>query len=127
LYNIEYVSDITNLKNSYFKGEKPRLRVFARNKNWSPNIYTVANATVKSDVIDNAYWRLFRVIDDREVIPYGTSSYNFTKMSYDISGNYFDLDTSYLDPGYAYGLQFIYHINGVYQEQPEIFKFKIDE
>ncbi len=48
-------------------------------------------------------------------------------MSYDVSGNYFDLDTSILDQGYAYGLQFVYYLNGKYVEQPEIFKFKVDE
>lgn len=127
IYDEEYINDITNLKTSYFKGEKPTLRVYVRKKNWSPNIYNVVNATVESDVIDDAYWRLYRVIDDREIIPYGTSSYNFTKMSYDVSGNYFELDTTHLDPGYMYAMQFLYYINGVYKEQPETFKFKLDE
>ena len=127
IYDEEYITDITNLKSSYAKGEKPRLRVFVRKKNWSPNIYTVANATVPTEVIDSAYWKLIRVVDDRELVPYGTSSYEFTKLSYDISGNYFELDTSYLEPGYAYGLQFLYHVNGVYKEQLETFKFKLDE
>ena len=48
-------------------------------------------------------------------------------MSYDISGNYFELDTTHLDPGYSYGIQFLYYINGVYKEQPDTFKFKLDE
>tara|TARA_A100001515_G_scaffold144389_1_gene148285 strand:+ start:988 stop:2514 length:1527 start_codon:yes stop_codon:yes gene_type:complete len=127
IYDESYISDITNLKNSYYQGEKPRLRVFVRKKNWQPNIYTVATADVETDVIEDAYWRLYRVIDDREITPYGTSSYNFTKMSYDISGNYFELDTTHLDPGYSYGIQFLYYINGVYKEQPDTFKFKLDE
>jgi hypothetical protein len=127
IYDREYVSDITNLKNSYNKGEKPRFRVFVRDKNWSPNIYTVANATVEADIVEDAFWKLSRVVDQRELVPYGTSSYNFTKMSYDVSGNYFELDTSYLDPGYAYEVQFLYYINGVYEEQPETFKFRLDE
>ena len=62
-----------------------------------------------------------------EVVPYGTGSQNETRMSYDVSGNYFDIDTDILDPGFMYGLQFTYHLNGRYVEQPEVFKFKIEE
>jgi hypothetical protein len=47
-------------------------------------------------------------------------------MSYDQSGSYFDLDMSLLENGYAYGLKFIYKINGNYHEQAESFKFRVD-
>ncbi len=127
LENVEYVSTITNLKDEYFAGEKPTLRVFARNKNWSPNIYTVANQQVVPEIIEDAYYRLYRVVDNYEILPYSTGSNQYTKMSYDVSGNYFDLDTSYLEDGYAYGIQLLYYINGKYEEQSEIFKFRISE
>ena len=100
---------------------------FAREKNWNPNVYSVAASEPPTQIIENAYWRLFRVVDNMDVVPYGTGSTNHTKMSYDVSGNYFEIDTSILDQGYAYGLQFVYLLNGNYVEQPEIFKFKVDE
>jgi hypothetical protein len=127
IYEDEYLTALTNLKDSYFAGEKPNLRLFARKKNWSPNIYTVASSDIVPEIIEDCYYRLFRVVDNFEILPYSTGSNQYTKLSYDLSGNYFNLDTSYLETGYAYGLQFLYYINGVYQEQPEIFKFRISE
>ena len=126
-YETQHISDITNLKKSYVKGQKPVFRVYAREKNWSPNIYTLAASEPPSQVIEDAYWRLFRLVDNSEIVPYGTGTYNETKMSYDVSGNYFDLDTEILDAGFMYGLQFVYYLNGKYVEQPELFKFKIEE
>ena len=47
-------------------------------------------------------------------------------MSYDRDGNYFDLDMSLFEPDYAYGIKFIYNVNGNYHEQPEVFKFRVE-
>ena len=126
-YEKQYISDITNLQSSYVKGQKPTFRVYAREKNWSPNIYSVANSAPPSEIVEDAYWKLFRVVDNMEIVSYGTGSYNQTRMSYDVSGNYFEVDTQWLEPGYAYGLQFVYYLEGKYREQPEIFKFRVDE
>ena len=65
-------------------------------------------------------------MDGLEVIPYGTGSINYTRMSFDASGSYFDLDMDLLEAGYAYGIKFVYHINGAYHEQPEAFKFRVE-
>lgn len=129
LFAEEYLTSITNLESSYLKGQKPKLRVFARNKNWDPNIYTVASQAVVPDIIEDAYYRVYRIIDNLEIVPFGTGSANnqFSRLSYDVSGNYFELDTSYLEPGYAYGIQFAYYLQGTYSEQPQTFKFKIKE
>jgi len=129
LFADEYVTTVTNLESSYLKGQKPKLRVFARNKNWDPNIYTVASKNIVPDIIEDAYYRVYRVVDNLDIIPFGTGSENnqFSRLSYDVSGNYFELDTSYLESGYAYGIQFVYYLQGTYAEQPQTFKFKIKE
>ena len=129
LFEEEYVTSMPNLQSSYLKGQKPKLRVFARNKNWSPNIYTVASKNIEPDIIEDAYYRIFRVIDHLEIVPFRTGSVNnqFSRLSYDVSGNYFELDTNDLEPGYAYGIQFAYYLQGTYTEQPQTFKFKIKE
>ena len=64
-----------------------------------------------------------------EIIPFGTgsSNKNFTRMSYDLSGNYFEVDTDFLEAGYSYGIQLAYYLDGQYREQPEVFKFRVDE
>lgn len=129
LYNDEYITTITNLASSYTQGQKPVLRLFTRKKNWSPTIYTVATADIVPEIIENAYYRVYRTVDNMDVIPFGTGSVNknYTRLSYDVSGNYFELDTSVLDTGYTYGIQFSYYLDGVYENQKEIFKFRVDE
>jgi len=123
----EYVSNITNLKEKYSTTENPRMRMFVRDKNWSPTIYTVATTNIETKVIEDAYFKVFRVADDFEVIPYGTGSLNdgYTQMSYDKDGNYFDIDMSLFEPGYSYGIKVNYKRNNVFNEQPELFKFRV--
>ena len=126
-YKEEYITAIQNLEPSYLQGQVPILRVFARSKNWSPNIYTVATQDIVPTIVDEGYFRVFRTIDNLEIMPFGTGTYQETKMSYDVSGNYFSLDTSYLAKGYSYGIQFLYKVGNDYQLQPEVFKFRIEE
>ena len=127
LYHDQYITSITNLQDSYSQGLKPRLRVFTRQKNWNPNIFTTAVATVKPEILEEGFYKVTRVIDNLQVVPYGTGSSLQTKMSYDVSGSYFDLDTSFLEPGYAYGIKIMYKLQDIYREQPETFKFRIEE
>ena len=124
---ISYVTKVTNLKSSYTTDEEPRLRVFVRNKDWSPNIYTVAKSEVVPTIVDAAFYEVYRLSDDTIAIPYGTGSDNHTKLSYDKDGNYFDLDMTLLESGYAYGIRLAYYLQGQYREQPEVFKFRVQD
>ena len=135
--NPEYVSNITNLKDSYSTSENARFRLYVREKNWNPTAYTVANNEIENYIVEDAYFKVFRIVDDLEVIPFGTGSSaspqqtgsagSYTRLSYDISGNYFDLDMDMLANGYSYGIKLAYYSNGRYSEQPEVFKFRIDD
>jgi len=124
----EYVSNITNLKEKYATSEKPRMRMFVRDKDWNPTIYTVATTNIETKVIEDAYFNVFRVADDFNVIAYGTGSLDegYTQMSYDKDGNYFDIDMSLFEPGYSYGIKVAYKRNEVFNEQPELFKFRVE-
>ena len=132
----DYVTTIDNLKAVYSTEEQARFRLFVRSKNWNPNNYTVMQTELPSEVIEDAYFSLYRIVDDYVVIPFGTGSAiqpqatgsagSYTRLSYDISGNYFDLDMSLLQTGYEYGLKFAYYQNGSYREQKEVFKFKVE-
>jgi len=132
-YNIapsdKHVTNITNLKKNYSRKETARFRVYVRQKNWSPTIYNVASNNIENTPIESGSYKLFRVIDELEVIPYGTGSDLHTAMSYDLSGNYFDLDISMLEAGYMYGVRFVYYNNSIsdWVEQPEVFKFRVEE
>ncbi len=110
----EYVTSITNLKPVYSFKEKARFRLFTRTRDWSPTIYTKATNKVELFIPDSSSYSVYRIIDNLEVVSYGTGSRkrndyrenrgvygddNETILSFDSSGSYFDLDMSMLEPG----------------------------
>jgi hypothetical protein len=127
-YNLDqkYVSNITNLKDTYSQQEDARFRLYVRKKNWQPNIYVKASSNIPNEIIDNAYYRITKVKDSFKVVEYGTGSLNHTKISYDASGSYFNFDMSMLDTDEVYALNFVYKINGKYVQQPEEFRFRVE-
>ena len=128
-YNPEdtYVLSMPSLRKEYRKNETHRLNLYVRQKNWSPNIHTQAiRSSIPSLTIPSASFQLRRCIDDYVVVPYGTGSTSHTGLSYDVSGNYFDLDTSYLETGYLYDVQYsFYDEENGWEEQPYRFKFRV--
>ena len=72
---------------------------------------------------------MFRIIDDLDVISFGTGSgqqNKYTKLSYDNEGNYFDMDMSNFESGYSYGIQFMYDVDGRQVIQDKVFKFRVE-
>jgi len=122
----EYIIKLTNLKKKYSKDEKVQFRMYARPKDWQPNIYTVAQNEIENTAIDKMYYRLLRSSDNFEVIPYGTGSSAHTKLSYDNKGNYFNFDMSLLQKDYEYTLKFMIEEYGEFTEQKEEFKFRVE-
>jgi len=124
-----YYMNISNLHDKYRKDQTARLNLYVRNKFWSPTIYTKATATVASTTIYSASYKVYRVLDGLDVVPYGTSSQLYTVLSYNASGNYFDFDMSLLDPGYAYGFKFSFYdpVVNSWLEQPYTFKFRVED
>ncbi len=122
-----YVLSMPGLKKEYRKNQTHRLDLYTREKNWSPNIYTVAvRSSIPSLIMPSASFQLRRAIDDYVVVPYGTGSTLHTGLSYDVSGNYFDLDTTYLEAGYLYEIQYsFYDEENGWEEQPYRFKFRV--
>ena len=126
------------MRPTYYTDETARFRLYVRPRNWNPNIYTRAVSTIESNMIESGAYQVYRVADNRTVVDFGTASYAstlgrgeglHTQMSYDISGNYFDLDMSMLEPGYSYGLRFAYYDGAIssWQEQREYFKFRVEK
>lgn len=123
------VTSIRNLKKSYSSREKTRFRFFIRDKNWNPTIYNKAKSVNPTEIITSASYAIYRVTDNLNVIPYGTGSDFSTYTSYDKEGNYFDLDMSLLEKGYMYEIKLSYYNDSIgdWQEQPQTFKFRVDE
>ena len=124
-----YVSAITNLRSIYYTHETNRFRFYVREKDWSPTLYTVANKISDTLIIESSSYQIHRIIDNLIVVPYNTGSDNGTQMSFDVSGNYFDLKINLLQPGYSYGIKISYYDETVnsYVEQPHNWKFRVEE
>jgi hypothetical protein len=122
----EYVVNIINLKNSYKTNEHTRFNLFAREKDWSPNLYHVASKYTENVIIEELFYKIIRIQDNLEVIPYGTGTLEHTKLSFDDAGNYFDLDMSLFEPGYSYGIKFGYKFGDDFSEFKETFKFRVE-
>lgn len=122
-----YKVSITNLKDSYLQTEKTTLRLYTRNKNWQPNIYTVAKNTAPINTIRDLYYKIVKVSDNYEVISYSTGSTpSYSSISYDVSGSFFDLDMSLLQKNNAYEISFVFKDGANYIEQQEKFRFRVD-
>lgn len=121
-----YVLSITNLKPYYSNNEKARFRIFTRSQTWNPTIYTKATTAIEPTILRDAYYKITRQLDGVEAIGYGTGSVKYTKMSYDASGSYFDLDMTNLQSDYAYNINILSIENGVTFEHPETFKFRVE-
>jgi hypothetical protein len=126
-----YVVSMPNLKKTYNSSQTERFRVHIRQKNWSPSIYSRASTTIPTMLIESASYQVSRFVDGNIVVPYGTSSAvdYYTELSYDVSGNYFDLDLTMLEAGYTYGFKFSFYDDFVssYREQPYLFKFRVEK
>jgi hypothetical protein len=124
-----YYINVTNLRDKYRADEKARFNLYVRDKHWDPTVYTTANTDPSAISIVSASYRVYRVLDAYEAIPYGTGSDLHTLMSYDISGNYFDLELDLLEPGYEYALKFSFYENALasWVEQPDVFKFRVED
>ena len=128
-YNPEetYFLSMPGLRKEYRKNQTHRLNLYVREKDWSPNIYTTAiRNPIPPTIVQSASYQLRRSIDDYVVVPYGTGSTLHTALSYDVSGNYFDLHTTYLESGYLYEVQYsFYDEENGWEEQPYRFKFRV--
>ena len=125
---VHYLS-ITNLQDRYLRHQTARLYLYVRDKDWSPTIYTVANKVAENTAIPSASYRVFRTMDGYQAIPYDTGSTLATRLSYDISGNYFDLNMDLLEPGYEYGVKFAFYDDELssWKEQDETFRFRVED
>ena len=122
-----FVVSITNLKPIYRNDEKTRFHLFIRSANWNPNSYSSLNRAPQTDIVDDLYYKVLRVADNLEVIPYGNGEKNHTRTSFDMNGNYFDLDMSLFEPGYTYCLKFAVRDVDEIHEAKDQFKFRVEE
>lgn len=127
--NEKYLTKITNMKPFYMSDETAEFRLYARKRNWQPNMYVVASADPEIESLPSASYSVYRIVDDLKVISHGTGSTLETLMSSDVSGNYFRLDMGLFEPDYAYAMEIaIYNENSNrWEVQPETYKFRVEK
>ena len=124
--NDELIISMPNLKTSYNVNDNPHLDVFVRNRDWKGNIYTVATTTQQAEYIKKMYYRIVRTIDNKEIIPFGTGSIEYTKLSYDTDSNFFTFNMNILEPNYQYQFEYIIKVDDKPTIQKDKFKFRVE-
>ena len=126
----KYITNVPNLNEKYNPKDFVRFRVIVRDKNWSPNVFTRVTTERAPVIINSGSYRVYRVEDEFEVVPFTTSSLpRYTSLAYDKDGNYFDFDMNLLESGYSYAFEFAYYDEYVsrYVKQRERFKFRVEQ
>jgi hypothetical protein len=121
----EYIVNITNLKPYYSQEEKARMNIFVRERDWQPNIYTIAYNNVENTAIPNLYYKIFRLNDNYVIVNYSTGSLAYSKTSYDSNGNYFELDMNIFEKDYGYGIKLATWDGYQLKEFKDTYKFRI--
>jgi hypothetical protein len=96
------IGNIYNLQSVYDRTETPILRTYFRVKDWNMAVVTTASTDTTGTLLTNGYYRVVNDITDEIVVPFGTGSPAYTKMSYNTSGNYFKFYMSNLVPNIVY-------------------------
>ena len=122
-----YILSLSNLRKDYGPTETARFKLYARPRDWNPTIYTKAINKPETTIIVSSSYEIYRVSDGLRVIPFGTGSDYHTGLSYNVSGNYFDLDMSNLEKDQMYGMRFAFYddVVGSWNTQPYEFNFKV--
>lgn len=123
--NDEFILSMPNLKAFYDENDKVRFDLFIRKRNWKPTVYTVASQQQDKEYIKKAFYQIKRSVDDKIIIPFGTGSLEYTKLSYDKDGNYFNLDMSIFEPDYQYEINYMFNIDSKKILQKDTFKFRV--
>ena len=124
--NSDYKISMPGLKDEYDKKETVLFRIFTQKDDRNYNLYNVMTEEQDIDVVEDMFYSVRRVIDNFEVIPYGTGSLEYTKCSYDKSGSYFYLDMSNFESDYMYEFSFLAkQEQNNYKEFTDRFKFRV--
>jgi len=124
-----YEVEMPNLKNEYTTDEMPELRVLVRPFDYNPPVFNTGSVTPVGTIINRGYYRIDNDRTKEQVVPFGTGSYtggiDWTRLSYDGNGNYFDFQMGALAPGQVYRVVFLFDQDGRKQVVDKGFKFRI--
>ena len=122
----DLVVSVLNNQDVHSAGQTSRFYFYIREKDWSPNIFTVATSRPDSKVYDNLKFKISKVVTDEVIFDYNMTD-GSTTLSYDSNGNFFDLDISLLEPNYVYEIKLaLFNVmTKSYQELPFKHRFRV--
>jgi len=117
--------NIINLKSSYKKSQRVKLRVFA--EDIEDDIVLVKKPIIsKSKIFTEMYYRVKDFDSNDIIIPFDTEK-DGTLLSTDSEGMYFEFYMDSLSPGRTYGFDFLINDNGIEQVFSNVAtKFKVE-
>ena len=122
------VSSLYNLKSVYDASEVVQLNLTTQRKDRGAVAIPTASSETSSVVLTNIYYRVVADVTDEVVVPFGTGSLKYTKLSYNDSGNFFNFRMANLPTGTLMRFDFIYDISGSWTMIPgDAFKFRVTE
>jgi len=107
----DFVIDSTNLKRGYLPNEEARIKVNVRKKDFSTHVLHTASLRMDREYIEKMYYSIINEDTGETIVPFGTGSVEYTKLSYDGNGNYFNIWMSNFVPGFVYRVIFLIDIN----------------
>lgn len=119
------VADL-DVRHIYFSDEVVDLHLTVRSKDYNPATVATASADAPGTVLMDAYYRIVNERTGEVVVPYGTGTVKYTKLSWNDAGNYFRIYMNSLPTGTLMRFDFIYNIAGTTSSLPgDDFTFRI--
>jgi hypothetical protein len=121
----KYVVSMPSLKNEYNLDELTRFRTFIRRRSYNPAVVSSSSINVQSIIVPKAYYRIDNDRTKEQVVGFGTGSLEWTRMSYDSTGNFFDFYINSLSSGNVYRIIYLFNVDGQRQIIDNNFKFRV--
>jgi hypothetical protein len=102
------VVSIPALKPVYDTSEVVRLGLQVQRKDWNTATAPTGSSVTPNVVLTKVYYRVVDVLTDDIVVPFSTSSIEYTRMSYDDSGSFFYMSMSNFQPDCVLQFDFLY-------------------
>jgi hypothetical protein len=96
---------VTNLRKSYNKDDKIKLRVFARDFQKESKAFK-KRRKLSSIILEEVYYQIRDVLSGEKIIPF-TKDNNGTRLSTDTAGMYFEVFMKTLRPGRMYTIDLL--------------------
>ena len=125
--NQEFIID-PDLRSEYTTNEYTRIRVNVRNKNFKTShlrIVHTGSLSQDREYVEKMYYSIVNDQTNETVVPFGTGSTEFTRLSYNGDGNYFDIFMNWAIPGFVYRIKFLVYFNKNKKTYDDSWRFKV--